>query len=169
MNKTGFTSSTIITLCLLCRYMLVDNEDDNKTHRPVAPKDVSPRLTSSSNFISKRRCFITWLFSLGSKEAHPIPWQPGGDHKRWALSACEEGWDGGHEEDVRQPQARKEVPLSLMKSRSAVEQLSLVLFTLKLFMELIWSEVRHFLFLERGLLACKWLIFSILWPRSALV
>lgn len=25
--------------------MLVDNEDDNKTHRPVAPKDVSPLFT----------------------------------------------------------------------------------------------------------------------------
>lgn len=33
---------SVITLRLICRYMLVDNEDDNKTHRPVAPKDVSP-------------------------------------------------------------------------------------------------------------------------------
>lgn len=116
--------------------MLVDNEDDNKTHRPVAPKDVSLRFTFSS-FIISRWCFIASLISVGSKETHPIPRQPGGDHQRRALSACEEGRDGGHEEDVRQPQASKEVPLSLMKSTSLEEQLSLVLFTLELFMELI--------------------------------
>lgn len=85
--------------------MLVDNEEDNKTHRPVAPKDVS--LSFSQVFVLKT-LFITVLFFvfflyiyIGSKETSSLPRQPGGDHQRWEVSTGEEGRGGGHEEDLR--------------------------------------------------------------------
>lgn len=70
VNWSGFTSPTIRTLYLLRRYMLVDNEDDNKTHRPVAPKDVSPLFSPPTGLSPRCWCLILFFFSVGSKEAH---------------------------------------------------------------------------------------------------
>lgn len=47
------------------RYMLVDREEDKKTHRPVVPKDVSFPLyfcffTSNLFHASKSRCTLLW-------------------------------------------------------------------------------------------------------------
>lgn len=40
------------------RYMLVDNEEDNKTHRPVAPKDVSLGFRSTCAMCPTVKCFF---------------------------------------------------------------------------------------------------------------
>lgn len=77
--------------------MLVDNEEDKKTHRPVAPKDVCFRLCQIFvcktlfilvlvlNAISVCPCvsfhFVSFFY-VGSKETSPLPRQPGSDHKR---------------------------------------------------------------------------------------
>lgn len=42
--------------CCLHRYMLVDREEDKKTHRPVAPKDVSYALSFTMYIISCTIC-----------------------------------------------------------------------------------------------------------------
>lgn len=45
--------SLFMTMFHLQRYMLVDREDDKKTHRPLAPKDVSSTLYSLRNSITQ--------------------------------------------------------------------------------------------------------------------
>lgn len=103
------------------RYMLVDNEDDNKTHRPLPPKDVSLRtysvfttqLVSSVSLCFKTLC-RSGVIPAGPEKARAVPRQPGGNHERRAISAGEERRDGGHEEDVRQPQACAKIPIPLM-------------------------------------------------------
>lgn len=52
----------------------------------------------------------------GSKEASSVPRQPGGHHKRRAISTREERRGRGHEEDVCQYQACTEVQIPLMTS-----------------------------------------------------
>uniref|UniRef100_A0A3Q0STC0 CUE domain containing 2 n=1 Tax=Amphilophus citrinellus TaxID=61819 RepID=A0A3Q0STC0_AMPCI len=44
VNHGKSISSLFVTLLHLNRYMLVDREEDNKTHRPVAPKDAPKKL-----------------------------------------------------------------------------------------------------------------------------
>lgn len=50
--------------------MLVDNEEDNKTHRPVAPKDVSLLFRStcsvchSQMFLSKKKKNLNLFFDI---------------------------------------------------------------------------------------------------------
>lgn len=70
--------------------MLVDNEEDNKTHRPVAPKDVRfsicqlllPTTSSLLVLVLNVAPVCPFRFYPGSKEASALPRQPGGDHKR---------------------------------------------------------------------------------------
>lgn len=103
-----------MTLPLLRRYMLVDSEEDKKTHRPVAPKDVSLPLVSSL----KRTCVFTVanpvLRSTGPQEISALPRQPGGHDERRAISTREEERDGGNEEDLCESEACQEIQVPLM-------------------------------------------------------
>lgn len=58
----------------LTRYMLVDSEEDNKTHRPVAPKEV--RLSSCSLVYSQfvLKLLLIAFPLLGPKEVNPVSW-----------------------------------------------------------------------------------------------
>lgn len=108
-----------MTVFLLRRYMLVDNEDDNKTHRPVAPKDVSLvvlHIHKVALIKSVHRTKTSTVIFTGSEEASSVPRQPSGNHKRRAIPTCQERRGRGHEEDVCQPQACTKVQIPLMTS-----------------------------------------------------
>lgn len=91
--------------------MLVDREDDKKTHRPVVPKEVgsgsnvlaTSQMSDPLKKIPTKTVFL--CFDLGPQKACALPQQPGGDHQRRALPPCEEGGFRGDEEDLCQHQA----------------------------------------------------------------
>ena len=68
------------------------------------------------------------LTSAGPKEVGALPWQPGGDDKRGAVSDGEERGDGRHEEDIRQHKTCPQIQVPLMTGHAFREQLS-TLFT----------------------------------------
>lgn len=89
----------------------MDNEDDNKTHRPVAPKDASLQIIFYIHNVALSNLFLAIKFqkttgvslflfcfvfcfaflNTGSEEASSLSWQPGGNYKRRTISTCKEG------------------------------------------------------------------------------
>lgn len=71
---------------------MVDSAEDQKIHRPMAPKEVREGAAGGVEWV---RLFPGFCYSLtdcltGTQEADPIHRQPGSEHQGRAIQRCAE-------------------------------------------------------------------------------